>query len=281
MSFVIAAENQVTTPDCKKMYWYDDNSKACGYKQFCGMYMYQNLNTFDKMKDCLTSLKIKKQGCKNDSDCPQPNCAGETNCIGVFSKCTEGKCVINEEKTCTQNKDCKIECIKAPCIQPKCVDGKCVLKQNHGFFTRISEWIKNIFKKEQKICEKLAEKTNISHSDCEGKWTVENNVCKWECNNENEFKGIVEEAIKEFNITIKQTEFANLGKRSQGFIALNCDKEMKDADEQKIIKSISDKLIENYPDDFGEDSVRDSWVDIHCAYEQGWRISDGRFGPMT
>ena len=61
--------------------------------------------------------------------------------------------------------------------------------------------------------------------------------------------------------------------------------------EGNIIESIADELFLKYPNEFTEDSERDSWVDVSGCSETGgssdgvnfyysktvWRISDGYF----
>ncbi|MFA5383028.1 MAG: hypothetical protein WC356_07710 [Candidatus Micrarchaeia archaeon] len=42
--------------ECENRYWFDDDSTECGYKEFCGMYMYQSLRTFDNLEDCEEEL---------------------------------------------------------------------------------------------------------------------------------------------------------------------------------------------------------------------------------
>jgi len=42
--------------DCRMLYWYDSNSTECGYKEFCGMYMYYGLHTFETLEECEASL---------------------------------------------------------------------------------------------------------------------------------------------------------------------------------------------------------------------------------
>ena len=45
--------NQSQTPlNCKVYYWFDNDNKNCSYKEFCGTYMYQGLQTFGTSNDC-------------------------------------------------------------------------------------------------------------------------------------------------------------------------------------------------------------------------------------
>jgi len=52
---------------CKKLYWFDENHKECGYKQFCGAYMYKGLQTFQIKSECENSLEIPTETCIGDS----------------------------------------------------------------------------------------------------------------------------------------------------------------------------------------------------------------------
>jgi len=38
--------------DCNFYYWFDTNSESCEYKQFCGLYMYYGLRTFESLEEC-------------------------------------------------------------------------------------------------------------------------------------------------------------------------------------------------------------------------------------
>lgn len=46
-------------PTCNNLYWYDNQIQECGYKQFCGAFMYQGLKTFSTLEQCQTSLKAE------------------------------------------------------------------------------------------------------------------------------------------------------------------------------------------------------------------------------
>jgi hypothetical protein len=41
---------------CKSLYWFDNSNKSCGLKEFCGMYMYLGLQTFESKTQCEKSL---------------------------------------------------------------------------------------------------------------------------------------------------------------------------------------------------------------------------------
>ena len=71
------SESNVTSPNsttssvegCKNLYWFDSNLKNCGYKKFCGAYMYQGLRTFEIKDKCEKKLKDeKKEKEENETD---------------------------------------------------------------------------------------------------------------------------------------------------------------------------------------------------------------------
>jgi len=53
----VAEEGTTTTMECKFYYWFDDEHKTCGYKEFCGLYMYEGLRTFDTLEECIAALQ--------------------------------------------------------------------------------------------------------------------------------------------------------------------------------------------------------------------------------
>lgn len=52
----IGYKPQSQQPSCQYKYWFDSSNNVCGYKQFCGVYMYQGLQTFDDLNSCQTAL---------------------------------------------------------------------------------------------------------------------------------------------------------------------------------------------------------------------------------
>jgi hypothetical protein len=66
--------------NCKFLYWFDSEKKSCGYKKFCGLYMYEGLETFDNFNDCnaaipanqrkVNSTKFIPWQKRNTSECP-------------------------------------------------------------------------------------------------------------------------------------------------------------------------------------------------------------------
>ena len=90
-------------------------------------------------------------------------------------------------------------------------------------------------------------------------------------------KVIQEQSKNEVSISVEKIQVLNLVAKVQGSIKLKCDKNVDFATEDLIIKSISDNLFVEYPNDFAEESERKSWVDVSCAYEMGWRIENGHY----
>ena len=43
-------------PGCSMKWWFDNKHTTCGYSQFCGVYMYYGLQTFDTQADCQANL---------------------------------------------------------------------------------------------------------------------------------------------------------------------------------------------------------------------------------
>lgn len=81
---------------CQNRYWFDDTTKVCGQKQFCGAYMYLGLQTFESKAQCEKALNgtkdnIEKQKNitfipwqkRNESECPI-GC----KCVGAVVSCT-------------------------------------------------------------------------------------------------------------------------------------------------------------------------------------------------
>lgn len=44
------------SPGCKTLYWFDNENKECGQKEFCGAYMYYGLQTFESKTQCEKAL---------------------------------------------------------------------------------------------------------------------------------------------------------------------------------------------------------------------------------
>lgn len=104
------------TPECKNLYWLDSNSKECGYKQFCGAYMYYGLKTFETKDECVKNLPA--------ATCQPTKCDDGTmnKCEIVNNICTCSTCP--PQPTCTVGSGgfCD-DGTPLPC---KIINGKCV-----------------------------------------------------------------------------------------------------------------------------------------------------------
>lgn len=64
------------TPSCKNLWWFDSSAKVCTQKKFCGVYVYQGLQTYATVAECQKNM-------------PKPNCSlkkcGDANCDGVIN----------------------------------------------------------------------------------------------------------------------------------------------------------------------------------------------------
>jgi hypothetical protein len=54
--------------------------------------------------------------------------------------------------------------------------------------------------------------------------------------------------------------------KTNGSIILKCNWAQNSDIEFKVFQSIADKLLERYPDIYGQDKKENSWVDIECKY---------------
>jgi amicyanin len=55
---------------CHDLYWFDSTHSVCGIKQFCGMYMYQGLQTFPTLQECQDALSPATVPPVNNSTAP-------------------------------------------------------------------------------------------------------------------------------------------------------------------------------------------------------------------
>jgi DNA-binding transcriptional MerR regulator len=63
LMFVVASSSFVVAEDdCSELYWFDDDSTECGQKEFCGVYMYEGLMTFETEEECESEIGI---GCES------------------------------------------------------------------------------------------------------------------------------------------------------------------------------------------------------------------------
>ena len=51
----IPTNTNTNTQTCSNLYWFDNSTKACSQKQFCGTYMYGGLQTFQTQSACLAA----------------------------------------------------------------------------------------------------------------------------------------------------------------------------------------------------------------------------------
>jgi len=136
--------------DCKNLYWFDNENKECGKKEFCtcdscGTYMYEGLETFESKTQC---LKASEDYCSNDSDCEvrfstcscsngcvlttedsNVDCARaclkrESNLSITLCKCENKKCVEKQERVqeCQVDFDCKVSECQRKCINVNLVE---------------------------------------------------------------------------------------------------------------------------------------------------------------
>ena len=54
--------NIVEKPEivCNNLYWFDEDSSSCGQKEFCELYMYEGLRTFETLEKCETEFNANK-----------------------------------------------------------------------------------------------------------------------------------------------------------------------------------------------------------------------------
>ncbi len=80
--------------DCQELYWFDNQHLTCGYKQFCGDYVYQGLQTFETEAACAAALASQATDCSDygsqywcaDYDEWALECRGQGNIIPLGDK---------------------------------------------------------------------------------------------------------------------------------------------------------------------------------------------------
>lgn len=116
-----------TTEECKSLYWFDDGTRECGYKSFCGAYMYEGLQTFESIEECENALEQTINPEPTPSPEPEKECIGEgktgIDLIGYKQdECCQGLEKIENEypfnETCIQPTDGSFMCAK-------CGNGEC------------------------------------------------------------------------------------------------------------------------------------------------------------
>lgn len=48
--------------NCASLFWFDSEHKECGYRKFCGAYMYLGLRTFQTLEECENTIASEKAG---------------------------------------------------------------------------------------------------------------------------------------------------------------------------------------------------------------------------
>jgi len=68
-----------TEPDveCNTYYWFDDTTSVCGEKEFCGAFMYQDLQSFATMAECEDALGAVTQVSPTTEPSPEPSPTAE------------------------------------------------------------------------------------------------------------------------------------------------------------------------------------------------------------
>lgn len=95
-SFTLTVTDQNQT--CTNKWWFDSNTTTCSYKQFCGEYMYQGLQTFSTETACKAALPISCVGNGGSLGAVVPGnnlkcCAGLIASIPSGVEGTRGTCV--------------------------------------------------------------------------------------------------------------------------------------------------------------------------------------------
>ena len=64
------------TEECKTLWYFDEQSVKCQQKQFCGLYMYKGLRTFETEEECKAALEKYLQEEKEETPTPSPTPPG-------------------------------------------------------------------------------------------------------------------------------------------------------------------------------------------------------------
>lgn len=128
----IESGNDTPEVSCKNLYFYDNTIRECGYKKFCGTYMYEGLRTFETIKECQDDVKevilakdlefcgkSSEFKCTANDDCRVAGCSNEI-CMGVLEEDIVTTCIYTE---CYNNKG----------YNCGCYDGKCSWKKTSDF----------------------------------------------------------------------------------------------------------------------------------------------------
>ena len=83
--------------NCNNLYWFDNDNKSCEQKKFCGMYMYQGLQTFESKGQCekaINSVNNKSQPFCGNGICEVGEADDIYNCPERFEK-KDGTCEVS------------------------------------------------------------------------------------------------------------------------------------------------------------------------------------------
>jgi hypothetical protein len=130
----ITAETTTNVPACQYLWWFDNTDKTCGYKKFCGAYMYYGLQTFESAEACKAALNwtngtiptTETCGCKEycTVKCPRdctPKC-GNGICDSIT--CQAAGCPLAENE-----RNCPQDCAAISYCGSQSQDSNCICKE--------------------------------------------------------------------------------------------------------------------------------------------------------
>lgn len=59
---VITTTTEGMSENCASLFWFDSEHSECGYRKFCGAYMYLGLRTFQTLEECENAMAYEKAG---------------------------------------------------------------------------------------------------------------------------------------------------------------------------------------------------------------------------
>jgi hypothetical protein len=68
LGFVSVFAENSNNSNCKNLYWFDNDNKSCGQKEFCGAYMYYGLQTFQSKTQCEKMLNLTGNESRNQTE---------------------------------------------------------------------------------------------------------------------------------------------------------------------------------------------------------------------
>jgi hypothetical protein len=104
--YVLASSGGIANDSgCNNLYWIDNDNKSCGKKEFCGMYMYYGLQTFESKTQCEKAAGLIDEEMDFDTYqnlyCPKQNHSENWCKYGEITKeydnysCPTDKCMFN------------------------------------------------------------------------------------------------------------------------------------------------------------------------------------------